>query len=132
MNVHVWYAEEYNAIQAAIHEAETDSTLRFHLSRKLAALEEVGATWDYSLRQLPYPAELQSVVQFASRTVPADTISVHVLSTPAHEDGPNSDSEDCTEEWNAAIPISEELRKIDEDEECSRSEGFPDDASEFE
>ncbi|KAF9510706.1 hypothetical protein BS47DRAFT_1364382 [Hydnum rufescens UP504] len=130
-NIHVWYAEEYNAIQAAIHEAETNSTLRFHLSHKLAALEEVGVTWDYSLHQLLYPAELQSIIQFASRTMPADTISVHMLSTLAHEDGPNSDSEDCMEEWNAAIPISEELRKIDKDKECSRSEGFPDDASKF-
>ncbi|KAF9514376.1 hypothetical protein BS47DRAFT_1392507 [Hydnum rufescens UP504] len=126
-NIHVWYSEEYNAIRAAIHEAETDPALRFHLSHKLATLEEVGATWDYSLRQLPYPAELQSVVQFMSRIMPPATISIHTLSTLAHEDGFDSDSEDCME-WNPAIPISEELKKIDDAEECS-SEGFPDNAS---
>jgi hypothetical protein len=144
-NTHVWYAEEHHSIQTAIHNAgmhvilyfrlliltllpilETDFALQFHLLHKLAALKEIGAIWDSSLRQLPYPAELQSIVRFASNTVPADTTSIHTPSTPVCEPEPDSDGEDC-EQWAATIVISEEVRKIDEDEEGT-SEGFPDDS----
>ncbi|KAF9504342.1 hypothetical protein BS47DRAFT_1401510 [Hydnum rufescens UP504] len=48
-NMHVWYAEEHDAIQMAIHEARTDSALRFHLLHKFTDLNNLGELWDHSL-----------------------------------------------------------------------------------
>ncbi|KAF9508066.1 hypothetical protein BS47DRAFT_1366226 [Hydnum rufescens UP504] len=48
-NMHVWYAEEHNAIQTVIHEAGTDSALHFHLLHKFTDLNNLGELWDHSL-----------------------------------------------------------------------------------
>ncbi|KAF9507768.1 hypothetical protein BS47DRAFT_1366443 [Hydnum rufescens UP504] len=120
--MHVWYAEEHHALWTAIQDTKTDSTLQFHLSCKFSIFKQLGITWDYSLRQLPYPTDLQSIVHFAtSSSVPVEAIPVHSLSTPAPAHELDSDSEDCMEDCGVTVAVSEVVKKIDEDEECSES-----------
>ncbi|KAF9508480.1 hypothetical protein BS47DRAFT_1365949 [Hydnum rufescens UP504] len=130
-NMHVWYAEEHDAIQTAIHEAGTDSALCFHLLHKFTDLNNLRELWDHSLSRLPYPSNLRSIMPFALNSVHADVTRVHTLSTPfpeglTHE--LDSDGEDCIEQREILAVTSEVLRKIDDDEECSQCDICSDDS----
>ncbi|KAF9511852.1 hypothetical protein BS47DRAFT_1467798 [Hydnum rufescens UP504] len=130
-NMHVWYAEEHDAIQTAIHEAGTDSALHFHLLHKFTDLNNLGELWDHSLSRLPYPSNLRSIMPFASNSIHADVTRVHALSTPfpkglTHE--LDSDSEDCIKQCEILAVTSKVLRKIDDDEECSQRDICSDDS----
>ncbi|KAF9507379.1 hypothetical protein BS47DRAFT_1398721 [Hydnum rufescens UP504] len=115
-NMHVWYAEEHDAIQMAIHEAD---------------LNNLGELWDHSLSQLPYPSNLRSIMPFRSNSVHADVTHVHALSTPFPEGLTHkldSDGEDCIEQCEILAVTSEVLRKIDDNEECSQRDICSDDS----
>jgi hypothetical protein len=95
----------------------TDFTLQFHLQHKLLSLQELGAAWDLSLSQIPFPTVC---------SMPDNSQNVTTPCNPTLTQDVELECIDIVGQTDDMMAVSEVAKNIDEAEECDSDTGGDD------